>query len=62
MCVHILKARRILRCSGPALRHKRDFNIATAQRPLEAMQVFIRIYKICTAEVKMHRILDAENA
>ena len=30
-------------CSAPALRHKRDFNIATAQRKCEAMQVFNQI-------------------
>ena len=34
MCVHILN-------ENPALRHNRDFNIATAQKPSEAMQVFI---------------------
>ena len=33
---------------GPALRHNRDFNIATAQRPREAMQVFIQINEICS--------------
>ena len=31
--VHILKSH-----ENPALRHNRDFNIATAQRPREAMQ------------------------
>ena len=37
-------------CSGPALRHKRDFNIATAHRQLEAMQVFIQFNKICSCD------------
>ena len=37
-------------CSAPALRHNRDFNFATAQRPREAMQVFILINKICSRD------------
>ena len=37
-------------CSGPALRHNRDFNIATALRPREVMQVFIRINEICSRD------------
>ena len=43
--VHVLNSHKI-----PALRHNRDFNIATAQRPREAMQVFIRINKICSRD------------
>ena len=37
-------------CSGPALRHNWDFNIATAQSQQEAMQVFIRINEICSSD------------
>ena len=36
LCVHILNSH-----ENPALRHDRDFNIATAQRQREAMQVSI---------------------
>ena len=35
---------------NPALRHNRDFNIATAQRPRDAMQVFIQIHEICSCD------------
>ena len=37
-------------CSATALTHNRDFDIATAQRPREAMQVFIWINKICSCD------------
>ena len=37
-------------CSAPALRHSRDFNIATAQKQREAMQIFIWINKICSSD------------
>ena len=36
LCVHILNSH-----ENPALRHNRDFNISTAQRQHEAMQVSI---------------------
>ena len=37
-------------CRASALRHNRDFNIATAQRPREAMQVVIWINEICSRD------------
>ena len=42
-------------CSGPALRHYGDFNIATAQRQRKAMQVFIQINlnEICSRDTAL---------
>ena len=45
-------------CSGPALRHSRDFNTATAQRQCEAIQIFIQINEICSSDT---RICSVEN-
>ena len=38
---------------NPALKHNRYFNIATAQRPRETMQVFIRINEICSRDTRL---------
>ena len=46
-CVHILNS-----LENPALRHSRDFNIATAHRPCEAIQVSIRITTICSRDTR----------
>ena len=54
LCVHILNSH-----ENPALRHNRDFNIATAQRPSEAMQVSIRINKICSSNTGLVPIKNA---
>ena len=56
LCVHVLNSH-----ENPALRHNRDFNIATAQRPREAMQVFIRITEICSRDTRLcSRTIDVE--
>ena len=49
-------------CIAPALRHNKDFNIATAQRPREAMQVFIQINKICSHDTGLCSRRNLENA
>ena len=46
--VHILNSH-----ENPALRHNRDFNIATAQRRREATQVFIQINEICSHDTRL---------
>ena len=37
----------------PVLRHNRNFNIATAQSPREAIQVFIKITEICSSDTHL---------
>ena len=57
--VHILNSHK-----NPALRHNRDFNIVTAQRPREAMQVFIRINEasICRLVLARARFQVLQNS
>ena len=45
-----LRVRILNNHENPALRHNRYFNIATAQRPHEAMHVFIRVNEICSRD------------
>ena len=47
LCVDILNSHK-----NPALRHNRDFNIATAQRQPEAMQTSIWITEICSSDTR----------